>query len=121
MQPNVQIPHHDNLVIAVIYHAGACADNFDLRIGGIMRLNMHNIEVPDDLNNERISVLNHKESMSKNSNNLKNIKFEPFACSSCILAAQIMTSDEKNAENIINHTKSYLNESQTIDFFTQKT
>ena len=72
-------------------------------------LNMCNIEVPNDLNNQRIAVLNHKESLSRNSNNLKNIKFEPLIRSSYMLAAQIMTSDEKNAENIKIYIKLYLN------------
>ena len=83
-------------------------------------LTMHNIMVPDDLNNQRIAALNHKESMLRNSNNLKNIKFEPLICSSCMLAAQIKTSDKKNAENIKIYTKLHLNELCAIDFLCKK-
>ena len=83
-------------------------------------MNMCNIEVPDDLNNQRIATLNQKESMLRNFNNFKNIKFEPAICSSCILAAQIMTSDKKNADNIKIYTKLYLNELHAMDFLHKK-
>ena len=83
-------------------------------------LNMHNIEVPNNLNNQRIAVLNHKESLSRNSNNHKNIKFESLIRSSYMLAAQIMTSDEKNAENIKIYIKLYLNELHAKDILYKK-
>ena len=83
-------------------------------------LNVRDIEMPKNLNNQRKAVLNHKESMSRYSNILKTIKFEPLIRSSYMLAAQIMTADKSNVENIKNYTKLCLNELRSKDLLHKK-
>ena len=59
--------------------------------------------------------------MLRNSKKLKKNKFEPLIRASHTLAAQIMTSDENNAENMKIHIKLCLNELHTMDLLCKKT
>ena len=84
-------------------------------------LNVHNIEVTDETKEQRKAALNHKELMLRNSKNLKNKKFEPLIPSSHTLAAQIITLDEKNTENVKIHAKLHLNTLNTVNLLHKKT
>ena len=66
---------------------------------------------------KRKAVLKHKQSMDKNTNNkdLKETHLQPLLRSSYKLAAQVMTSDANNIENVKIHIKQCLNELHKID------
>ena len=81
----------------------------------------HDIEVPETTEEKRKTVLKHKQSMDKNANNkdLKEMSLQPLLRSSYKIAAQVMTSDAKNIENVKIHIK-YLNELHKIDQLHKK-
>jgi len=67
-------------------------------------------------------VLKHKQSMDKNANDkdLKETNLQPLLRSSYKLAAQVMTSDANNVENVKIHIKQHLNELHKIDQLHKK-
>ena len=67
-------------------------------------------------------MLKHKQSMDKNANNkdLKETCLQPLLRSSYKLAAQVMTSDANNIENVKIHIKQCLNELHKIDQLHKK-
>ena len=72
-------------------------------------LNLYNLNVPDKLADKRVAIKSHKEFMPNRTKCSKQIRLKPLLQSLFKLAAQIMTLNESNIDNIKIYIKQYLN------------
>ena len=78
-------------------------------------LKLHNEPILNALAEKKKSVYAHKKSMISKSKKLKELKVEPIVRITCVLVAQIMTSNDKNIDNLEIYCKQCLNELHHID------
>jgi len=64
---------------------------------------------------KRKAVSNHKKSIKEDKYKLENVKTQLLIFSSCKLAAQMITFNKLNSNNIYKHIKQYLNEFYEIN------
>ena len=116
---------HRNVDTIIEKHFNVNNDDDGKNYNGLMcsaYLSMCDVEAPETTEKKRKAVQKHKQSMDKNTNNkdLKEIHLQPLLRSSYKIAAQVMTSDANNIENVKIHIKQHLNELHKIDQLHKK-